>query len=62
MLSLAKWVLSMYIPLVAKMAKDNAFMMAIRVNFGLLCDMDLFIPLFCLMFMLVIVHALVKFA
>jgi hypothetical protein len=39
-----KWVFLMYMPLVAKMAKDNPFMMAIWVNFELLSDVNLFIP------------------
>ncbi len=62
MLTPTNWVLSMYMPVVAKMDEDSASLMATRVNFGLLCDMDLFISLSCLMFMLEIVHALIKFA
>jgi hypothetical protein len=49
-------------PLVAKMDEDSASLMATQVNFGLFCDMDLFISLYCLMFLLEIVHALIKFA
>jgi len=48
-------------PLVANMAKDNSFLMAIQVNFELLCDVNLFISLACLMPMLETIHALIKF-
>jgi hypothetical protein len=61
MLSPTKWVLSMYMALVAKMDEDSASLMATRVNFGLICEVDLFISLSCLMFVLEIVHALIKF-
>jgi hypothetical protein len=57
--SLTKQVMSMYMPLIAKMAKDNAFFMVAKVNFELFCDVNLFISLSC---MLETVHALIKFA
>jgi hypothetical protein len=51
------------LPLVAKiMAKDNPSFMVAIVNFELLCDVNLLNSLSCLMFMLKIVHALIKFA
>ncbi len=51
------------LPLVAKiMAKDNPSFMVAMVNFELLCDVNLRNSLSCLMFMLKIVHALIKFA
>ncbi len=56
--------MSMYnVPLVAKiMAKDNLSFMVAMVNFEILCDVNLFNSLSCLMLMLEIVHALIKFA
>jgi hypothetical protein len=49
------------VPLVAKiMAK--AFVMVTLVNFELLCDVNLVDSLSCLILMLKIVHALIKFA
>ncbi len=62
MLNPTKWAFLMYMPLVAKMAKDNPFMMATWVNFELLSDVNLFISLSCLMPMLEIIHALIKYA
>jgi hypothetical protein len=46
-------------PLIAKMAKDNAFFMVAKVNFELFYDVNLLVSLSC---MLEIVHALIKFA
>jgi hypothetical protein len=62
MLSLTKWVLLMYMPLVAKMTEDSPSLMAAPVNFKLLCDVNLIISLSCLMPILETVHALIKFA
>ncbi len=51
------------VPLVAKiMAKDNPSSMVAMVNFELFCDVNLLNSLSCLMLMLEIVHALIKFA
>ncbi len=51
------------VPLVAKiMAKDNPFFMVAMVNLEFLSDVNLFNSLSCLMFMLKIVHGLIKFA
>jgi hypothetical protein len=61
MLNLAKRALSMYIPLVANMAKDSSSLMATQVNFELLCDVNLLISLSYLMPMLETIHALIKF-
>jgi len=61
-LSLAKWTLSMYMPLVAKMAEDSPALMVAWVNFKFCCDVNLLISFFSLMPMLEIVHALIKFA
>jgi hypothetical protein len=49
-------------PLVAKMVEDSPFLMAAQLNFKLLCDVDLFISLFCLILMLETIHGLIKFA
>jgi len=49
MFSTTKWVMSMYMPLVAKMAENNPSFMAARVNFDLLCDVNLLISLSCLL-------------
>jgi hypothetical protein len=62
MLSLAKRTLSMYMPLVAKMAKDIPSLMVAWVNFEFRCDVNLLISLFSLIPMLEIIHALIKFA
>jgi len=56
-----KQVMSMYMPLVAKMAKDNPSFMVAKVNFELLYDMNLIVFLSCLIHMLKIIHALIKF-
>jgi len=61
MFSLAKWVMSMYMPLVAKMVEDSPSLMAPRVYFELLCDVNLLITLSCLLPMLETIHALIKF-
>ncbi len=51
------------VSLVAKiMAKDNPSFMVAIVNFELLCDVNLFNSLPCLMLMLEIIQALIKFA
>jgi hypothetical protein len=62
LLNPTKWFLSMYMPLVAKMVEDSPFLMAAQLNFKLLCDVDLFISLFCLILMLETIHGLIKFA
>lgn len=56
MLSLAKWIMSMYMPLVAKMVEDSSSLMAPRVYFELLCDVNLVITLSCLLPMLETMH------
>jgi uncharacterized membrane protein len=58
----SKKVITMYMPLMAKMAKDNTSITSSKVNFDLLCDINLLISLSCLSPMLKIVHALIKFA
>jgi hypothetical protein len=51
------------VPLVAKiMAKDNPSFMVAMVNFELFCDVNLLNSLSCLMFMLEMFHAIIKFA
>jgi hypothetical protein len=50
MLSLKKRVMEMYMPLLAKMDVDNPLIMFIKMNFELLCDVNLFI------FFIVITH------
>jgi hypothetical protein len=44
------------------MAKDNASLMVVRVNFELFCDVNLFISFSCMLPMLETIHALIKFA
>jgi len=51
----------MYMPLVAKMVEDNPSLMVAKVNFELLCDVNLLISLSCLLPMLETIHALIKF-
>jgi hypothetical protein len=53
--SLEKWVMSIYMPLIAKMVKNNPFLMAPKVNFGLLCDMN-FILFIYFLFVVYIVN------
>jgi hypothetical protein len=62
MLNPIEKVMAMYMSLLAKMTKDNPSIMSIKVNFELLCDVNLFISLSCLLPMLEIFHALIKFA
>jgi len=52
MFILTKRVMAMYMPLLAKMAKDNPSIMFTTMNFELLCDINLLISLFCLLSML----------
>jgi len=47
MFNIVKWVMSMYMLLVAKMAKNNPSIMITKVNFELLCDVNLLISLIC---------------
>lgn len=47
--------------LMAKIAEDNPSIMFTKVNFELLCDVNLFISLACLLSMSEILHALIKF-
>jgi hypothetical protein len=49
-------------PLVAKMAKDIPSLMDARVNFELICNVNLLISLSCLLHMLETIHALIKFS
>jgi hypothetical protein len=62
MFNLTNQVMSMHMPLIAKMVENNPFFMTIHVNFELLCDVNLFISLFDLMSMLETIHPLIKFA
>jgi hypothetical protein len=48
--------------LLAKMVEYSPSIMSIKVNFEVFCDVNLFIYLSCLLPMLEIVHALIKFA
>jgi hypothetical protein len=57
-----KRVMAMNMPLLAKMAKDNPSIMFAKVNFELLCDVNLLIFLCCLLPTLEIIHALIKLA
>jgi hypothetical protein len=58
MLSPTKWMMSMYMLIVAKMT--NPFIMIANVNFELLCDVNLMISLCCLLPMLETIHVLIK--
>jgi hypothetical protein len=49
MLNLAKWVVEMYMPLLPKMPEDSPSIMFTKVNFELLCDINLHIFLYCLL-------------
>lgn len=62
MISPTKWVMSMYMPLLAKMVEDNSFLLIANVNYGFLCNVNLLIFLDFLLPMLETIHALIKFA
>jgi len=62
MLNPTKKVMAVYMPLLAKIAKDNPSIMSTKVNFELLCDVNLLIFLCCLLPMLEIIYALIKLA
>jgi hypothetical protein len=63
MFSLVKWMMSMYMLLVAKMVEGNPSIMIANVNFELLHDVNLLIFLSCLLPMLETIHVLIcKFA
>jgi hypothetical protein len=48
MISPTKWVMSMYMPLLAKMAENNSSLLIAKVHFGFLCNVNLLIFLiFC---------------
>jgi hypothetical protein len=55
-----KKVISTYMPLLAKMTEDSPSIMSARVNFELHVNLLIFFS--CLLPMLEIVHALIKFA
>jgi len=61
MFNLAKWVVEMYMPLLPKMPEDSPSIMFTKVNFELLCDINLHISFYCLLPMLETIHALIKF-
>ncbi len=54
--------MSMYIPLLAKMAENGPSFFITKVNYELLCGVNLFIFLACLLPMLEKIHGLMKFA
>ncbi len=56
-----KWVMSMYMPLVAKMVKDGPFIRITKMDFELFCDVNLLISLSCLLPMLQTIYVLIKF-
>jgi hypothetical protein len=62
MFNLAKKVMAMYMPLLAKMANDTLSIMFAKVNFELLCDLNLFISLSYLLPMLETIQILIRFA
>jgi hypothetical protein len=57
-----KKVMAMYMPLLAKMIENSLSIMSAKVNFELLCDVNLVTSLSYLLPMLEIVHALIKFS
>ncbi len=58
----SKRVMSMYIPLLAKIAENGPFILIAKINYELLCDVNLLIFLACLLPMLETIHGLMKFA
>jgi len=61
MFNTTKWVMSMYMPLVAKMVEDNTISHDCQGYFDLFCDVNLLISLSCLLPMLETIYALIKF-
>ncbi len=61
MLSPTKKVMAVYMPLLAKMAKDTPSIMFAKMNFEFFCDIIFFIFLSFLLPMLETIHALIKF-
>ncbi len=60
MISVTKQVMLMYMPLIAKMVEQCIFMAA-KVNFELICDVNLLIPPSCMLPMLETIHGVIKF-
>ncbi len=56
-----KYVMSMYMPLIAKMVEDIPSFMVAKVNFELICDMNLFTSLSYLIPLLETIHVSIKF-
>ncbi len=61
MLSPTKKVMAVYMPLLAKMAKDTPSIMFAKMNFEFFCGIIFFIFLSFLLPMLETIHALIKF-
>ncbi len=54
--------MSMYMPLLAKMAENGPSLLTAKVNYELLCDVNLLIFFACLLPMLETIHGLMKYA
>jgi len=61
MFSLTKRVMAIYMPLLAKMAKDSPLIVFTKVNFDLLCDVT-FSYFFLFVVHVGIIRALIEFA
>jgi hypothetical protein len=62
MLSPSKCVLNEYKPLIVKMAKDNSTINIAKPKYELLCDVEMFLGLACVLPLLEVVQCLTKFA
>lgn len=62
MLSPSKWVLNKYKPLIVKMVKVNSTINITKPNYELLCDVETFLGLTCVLPLLEAMQCLTKFA
>jgi hypothetical protein len=62
MLEPLKQVMAKYKTLIVKMSQDNVSITQTRFNLDLLCDLHMLLGLSCLLPLLEVMHALIKFA
>ncbi len=61
MLELLKRVMVEYKTLIVKMSQDNVLVVQTRFNLDLFCDLHMLLGLFCLLPLLEVVNALIKY-
>ncbi len=62
MLFLAQWVLAEYETMVVNMHDDLHIVAVVKTNLQYLCDIEVVMGLVCIMPLLELIHALIKFA